>query len=78
MKRILQSMQATGNAAEIIQTRNTYLLAGTPRLYFQTLFQHEVCQITCMSTLNEDSFCSPHVITMAIRSTFFNFFGQRT
>ena len=33
--------------------------AATPRLSFQTLFQHEVMQI--ISTLNAGSFCSRHV-----------------
>ncbi len=36
--------------------------AGTPRLYFQTLCQHEVFRV--ISTMNAGSLCTRHV-TMA-------------
>ena len=48
--------------------------AETPRLHFQTLFQHEVLRI--ISTLNAGSHCLRHG-NHAIRSTFFIFWTKR-
>ncbi len=54
--------------------------AATPRLYFQTLCQHEVFQV--ISTLNAGlpgSLCSRHVNygNTNTRSMFFYFFGKK-
>ena len=48
--------------------------AVTPRLYFQTLSQHEVFRV--ISTVNAGSLCTCHV-TMAIRSMFFFYFSEK-
>ena len=49
--------------------------AVSPRLYFQTLCQHEVFRV--ISTVNAGSLCTRHV-TMATRSMFFfNFSANR-
>ncbi len=48
--------------------------AVTPRLYFQTLCQHEVFRV--ISTVNAGSLCTRHV-TMATRSMFFLFFWKK-
>ena len=48
--------------------------AATPRLYFQTLCQHEVFRV--ISTMNAGSLCTRHV-TMATRSMFFFIFRKR-
>ncbi len=48
--------------------------AGTPRLYFQTLCQHEVFRV--ISTMNAGSLCMRHV-TMASWQRFFLFFGKK-
>ncbi len=48
--------------------------AATPRLYFQTLCQHEVFRV--ISTVNAGSLCTRHV-TMATRSMFFYFSEKR-
>ncbi len=47
--------------------------AATPRLYFQTLCQHEVFRV--ISTMNAGSLCRV-MLTMATRSMFFLFFGK--
>ncbi len=48
--------------------------AATPRLYFQTLCQHEVFRV--ISTMNAGSLCTRHV-TMATRSMFFFIFRKK-
>ena len=48
--------------------------AATPRLYFQTLCQHEVFRV--ISTVNAGSLCTRHV-TMATRLMFFYFSEKR-
>ena len=53
------------------------MTAATPRLYFQTLCQHEVFWV--ISTVNAGSLCTRHV-TMATRihdQSFFLFFGKK-
>ena len=50
--------------------------AETPRLHFQTLFQHEVFRI--ISTLNAGSHCLRHGNHgNTVRSTFFIFWTKR-
>ncbi len=48
--------------------------AVTPRLYFQTLCQHEVFRV--ISTVNAGSLCTRHV-TIATRSMFFFYFSEK-
>ena len=48
--------------------------AVTPRLYFQTLCQHEVFRV--ISTVNAGSLCTRDV-TMATRSMFFFIFRKK-
>ena len=49
--------------------------AATPRLYFQTLCQHEVFQV--ISTLNAGSLCSRHVNYGNTINVFFYFSEKR-
>ncbi len=49
--------------------------AATPRLYFQTLCQHEVFRV--ISTMNEGSLCSRHVNYGNTINVFFIFRKKR-
>ncbi len=49
--------------------------AATPRLYFQTLCQHEVFRVK--STMNAGSLCSRHVNYGNTINVFFNFSEKR-
>ena len=49
--------------------------AATPRLYFQTLCQHEVFRV--ISTMNAGSLCTRHVNYGNTINVFFLFFGKR-